>query len=376
MGEVYRLDTEAAYDATFKVTGSGHSQAWDSSSRLGGTGTGDVKFSVASTAQSYFSGSFTTTLKSALTFRVYYSLADATILDGTATEIGWLYSTTSFLTRISIKRTGSSYFLRVGQYNDGRVSAVFTDYEISSKGPDWLECSYVRPISNVSADGTVSYRTGNDGILGTQTGIDNYDEFAAINRIRFGAGHVMGLVPAGNTGDLYFGKIIVRDDADPIGPILLTDPSINILTLDAGNDLTNWSAVEGASKGTSSVTFTQESSGAPGRVEYQFSAGRFALNTAHRFTGLITPTILNYPHTDVRWFVRNDTTGLTKYHQMTLDGHSDNGGQSEIGEPKPFNIVFYSTSLTDRFTIGFENVANGQQGCSFSVSNLGVYIVL
>lgn len=154
------------------------------------------------------------------------------------------------------------------------------------------------------------------------------------------------------------------------------NPATNILTLDAGADLTTWSAVEGASKGTSSVTFIQEASGVPGRVQYTFAAGRFALNTAHRFTGLLTPTTLNYPHTDIKWFVKNERTGEVKWNTLTFDNHSDQGGQSEVGEAKPFNMVFCSTSALDQFTVGFENFANNQLGCTFTVSNLGVFIVV
>lgn len=375
MAEVYRLYTESHYDATTKTIGAGQSAAFDAISALGGA-RGDVRVTLDTTSGVKLEKVFAQIGANVLRVRVYYDFSSLSFPENVNIEFFSLFSSTSYLSRIGILLNSGVYYMRVGQYSDGRTSSSFNNYAAASRGPDYLEMYYIRPTSSISSNGSVQYSTGASGVIGTQTGIDNYDEFPAINKMWLGAGLVNGGVNDAFNGTYYLGKLLITNDANPIGPILLTDPSINILTLDAGNDLTNWSAVEGASKGTSSVTFTQESSGAPGRVEYQFSAGRFALNTAHRFTGLITPTILNYPHTDVRWFVRNDTTGLTKYHQMTLDGHSDNGGQSEIGEPKPFNIVFYSTSLTDRFTIGFENVANGQQGCSFSVSNLGVYIVL
>lgn len=159
---------------------------------------------------------------------------------------------------------------------------------------------------------------------------------------------------------------------------VVTDPSVNILTTDAGADLTTWTAADGASKGALEITFPQEAAEPAGNVTFQFAVGRFELNTVHHFTGFVTPTTLSYEHTDIKWFVRNDTTGETSFHQLTFDGHTDQGGQDEaaIGEAKPFNIVFYSTDPLDQFTVGFENFANNQLGCVFDVSNLGVFIII
>ena len=160
-------------------------------------------------------------------------------------------------------------------------------------------------------------------------------------------------------------------------PTLIVDPSTNILALDAiGSDLLSWLSLEGATHTPIGITFPQESSGTPARVQFTFEVGRFPLGVAHRFTGFLTPTTLNYPHTDIKWFVKNETTGEVQFHQMTFDGHADQGGQSEIGEAKPFNIVFYSKAVTDQFTVGFENFANNQPGCTFEVSGQGVYIVV
>lgn len=157
---------------------------------------------------------------------------------------------------------------------------------------------------------------------------------------------------------------------------IVVDPTVNILLSIFGGDLSNWTALEGASKGVNSISFPQESFGPPSKVELQFPTGQFALNIAHRFTGFLAPSVLAYPHTEVKWFVRNDRTGQVQFHLMTFDGHNTKGGQTEIGQLKPFGIIFYSTSLLDQFTVGFENLANGQLGCTFNVSDQGVFIIV
>lgn len=221
MGEVYRLYTESDYDATMKNTGSGQTQGWDATSRLGGGGEGDVKIVITGTPIVYFFYTITAIGSNALRFRFYYDFSAFTFQSGTVTEVFVVYSSAvNYLTRAYVKRVGSQYYFRVGQYNDGRTLSSFTDFAISSTGPDYLECYYVRPTSDMSGNGTVSYTTGVDGLIGTHTGIDNYDEFPLIQEVRFGAGLLSGSIPVGNTGNLFFGKILIRNDANPIGPFL------------------------------------------------------------------------------------------------------------------------------------------------------------
>ena len=270
---------------------------------------------------------------------------------------------------------GTSYIHQMRTVDD--VSQVDTATTPVSNGIHLMEFVMTRADTSISVNGSFKYFI--DGVVrASQSSKDFFDRAPSGTTFELQIGLPFG-ENANLIGTVFLDEVVVRQtakNAANIGIYQVVDPSVNILTADAGTDLTTWSAVEGASKGTSNVTFTQEASGVPGRVEYTFLPGRFALNTAHRFTGLLIPTTLNYEHTDIKWFVRNDTTGAVKFHQMTFDHHSDKGGQSEIGERKPFNIVFYSTSLTDQFTVGFENLANNQLGCTFTVSNLGVFIVV
>lgn len=168
-------------------------------------------------------------------------------------------------------------------------------------------------------------------------------------------------------------NVYVRTEGSPI--VQIENPATNILTLRAGSDLSTWTAADGASKGTSDITFPQEASGNPGKVTYTFLKNLILPNTCHRFTGFVIPTDLNYEHTDIKCFVKNERTGERRDCILTFDNHSDKGGQSEIGESKPFNVTFYASNQSDQFTVGFENFANNQPGCTFAVSGLGVFIV-
>ena len=218
MSRIYQLYTQSDYDATTKVTGSGQSQAWDTSTSLGDAGVGSVKFTSAGTPPIYAGKTFTESGTNYLTYRVYYDFSNFTITDAFNSEFLDLYSSVDYLSRISMLRSGSSYLLRCGQYNDGRAASTFTNYAISNKGPDYLEVRMVRPATDSSSDGTVTYVSGNDGTLGTQTGLDNYDEFPLINQFNLGLGLLNGNTQG--VGDAYIGKLLVTNDANPIGPFL------------------------------------------------------------------------------------------------------------------------------------------------------------
>lgn len=240
MGEVYRLYTEADYDATSKTTSSGQAQEWDITSQLGGGGGGDVKIVITNTSTVYFYKTITAIGSNALRFRFHYDFSAFTFQDGTNTEVFDVYSSAvNYLTRGSIKRVGSQYYFKIGQYSDGRTSSSSIDFAISSTGPDYLECYYVRPTSDMSSDGTASYTTGVDGLIGSHTGIDNYDEFPLIDQVRFGAGLLSGSIPEGSTGNLFFGKILIRNDANPIGPYAPARANKNIAAIRNSQMITN-----------------------------------------------------------------------------------------------------------------------------------------
>ena len=76
VAEVYRLYTEADYDATTKTTASGASQAWDNTSSLGGLA-GDMSYTIAPTKRAYVSTTYPTINAgnaSVVSYRYYFNV--------------------------------------------------------------------------------------------------------------------------------------------------------------------------------------------------------------------------------------------------------------------------------------------------------------
>ena len=269
---------------------------------------------------------------------------------------------------LNFLKVSGNYRLELAFFDDGSVLRSTASQTITNAIHD-VQLLIKRASSNSSIDAYLELWV--DGVkIGERRNIDIFDRTKA-TRLRVGGFSV----DTGTRGTLFVDAIVLTNTSDPITQPIIDDSGINILNLDAGATLSRWNALEGASKTLSSISFPKEASGTPARVEYAFSVNRFRLNKPHRFTGKIIPTILNYPHSDVKWFVKNVTTGQIQFHQISFDGHSDQGGSLEINEPKEFNIVFHPKSVNDQFTVGFENFANNQEGFSFNVEDLGVFII-
>lgn len=217
MSVVYDLNSEAVYDAMTKVIGAGQAQEWDTTRQLGGVA-GDIKSSTTTTNGMYSQATFALVGTSFCHVRYYFDLSETTWTDTTTAEVFNLWSSVGYLGRFGILRTGSDYFYRVGQYNDGRAGSKFNNYAIADSGPDYLEIRMVRPTNATSIDGTVTYITGREGTIGTQTGIDNYDEFPNINRVRIGHA-LLSAWALTNPTDFWLGKVVVRDDDVEIGAV-------------------------------------------------------------------------------------------------------------------------------------------------------------
>ena len=220
MSEVYRLYNEPDYNATTKTTGAGQAQEWDAAKSIGGLN-GYIKNTIVTTIPVFATATHAEINSNFMTIQVYYDFSQLTYPNNISLECINVYSTTGFLSRFGFQKNGSQYQWRMGQYKDARAGSVFTAYNVSGPGPDYLEMLYSRPSTHTSLDGTVHYATGLAGDIGTPTGLDNYDEFPLFSKIAVGGGLLAGSINAGFTGDFWIGKVIVTNDDTPIGPYVL-----------------------------------------------------------------------------------------------------------------------------------------------------------
>lgn len=225
VAEVYRLYTEANYNATTKSTGAGQAQVWDNTSALGGLN-GDVKVTIGSTTVVSASGTFSETGTNSCSIRQYFDFSSLTLPTNKFMEFFNLFVTPGVLSRVFIRNISGSVYLWIHQHKDGGAFSVGNTYAIGSLAPNYFESTYVRASTDMSADGTVTHRTGNEGLLGTQSGIDNYDYLPQISKAVVGGGLQSGSIDASISGDFWLGKLLVTNDANPIGPIILGNPQL------------------------------------------------------------------------------------------------------------------------------------------------------
>lgn len=218
MGEIYRLYTEAGYDATSKTTGSGQAQAWDATSRLGGGGSGDVKVTIVN-QNPVFADSSVLDLSSApsVRCRIYIDSSDM------AFSSNALFTVAALRINSGSRVVGFCYSFSSGQHailfqktNDGGVSVANNSVNIT-QGEHYIEILLTKASTSMSSDGSVTYFIDNVQVA-QRTGMDLYDDFALINQFRIGAHNDISSLDAGTSGDLFVGKIIIRDDANLIGP--------------------------------------------------------------------------------------------------------------------------------------------------------------
>ena len=225
MAEVYRLYTEAHYNNATKTTGAGQAQSWDTSRALGGLA-GDIKLTKASsqTQMAYVtSPTFSLIGETRLTARFYIDAADYTIPTGRDSTIfhPMSASTTDTAYLVYVANLSGSPYIRVTSFADGFTSSNF-GYIALPSGPHYIDIVLNRATSDVAGDASIYAYV--DGVLGyTRENYDFYDTFPLVDRVRFG---ISSANDNNILGDLYLGKLLITNDANPIGPISTYDPSL------------------------------------------------------------------------------------------------------------------------------------------------------
>jgi hypothetical protein len=107
------------------------------------------------------------------------------------------------------------YQIKWGAGKDSGSNTAGNTYTITDS-PHIIEINIVRAATNVSSDGTAELII--DGVSKqTITGLDNYDLFPVIDRVRMGA---CSGVTTGMSGTYYLDELIVNNDGGIIGPYL------------------------------------------------------------------------------------------------------------------------------------------------------------
>ena len=131
MAEIYRLYTEADYDAITKVTGAGQAQAWDAASQLGGGGSGDIAITLNGSTNPVYAQCPLTGYASltASSHRFYYNVDDLTIPSTNRFVIAWMRNESAnnpTYIFYHYNLSGTPTF-RVITYEDGATSAEVDD---------------------------------------------------------------------------------------------------------------------------------------------------------------------------------------------------------------------------------------------------------
>lgn len=223
MPVIFRSETEADYDAMGKVTGAGQSQAWDGS-RLLVKPHGAFTITIVNTNTVQASAQFPVigTSVTAFRYRVHYDWTELTMGIGESFHSCQIKTDVSApVSNIVPRRDGAGVYNMLCQsYNDAGaiVGNTTIDYPRALR---WFEVLVTRASTNVSSNGTFTYYVDTlDTPVATHTGIDNYDNFAKIDIIKFGGVSDTGPIDAGTSGNIYIGKILIRNDAQPIGPFV------------------------------------------------------------------------------------------------------------------------------------------------------------
>ena len=214
MGEIYRLYTEVDYDATTKVTGSGQSQSWDAASLLGGGGSGDIKFTLANANGVYTKKAFTGITSNYCFYRYYQSHDDLSLPSNAKYSYTMsLLATGGFNSRLFVQNISGTVKMFHRMAND---SGSNSDASVTLAGANnvLIEVRCFKASDNSTPDGYQELWV-NGALVSTISSVLLYDRF------NFYEVHIGPTQSNGATGDLYIGKLLITDDANPIGPIVL-----------------------------------------------------------------------------------------------------------------------------------------------------------
>lgn len=221
MAEVYRLYTEADYDATTKTTASGASQAWDNASSLGGLA-GDISYTIAPTKRAYVSKTYPTIHAgnaSVVSYRYYFNVSGISI----PSTLNYVYlnrlNTSGFPgdSRLVLLNISSVLNLSLYAYSDS--GALNQSFWPIVGTPTWAEIKIHRSTDNATADGYQELYV--DGVLRlTSSPQIIYDAF------NYSTFYLGPWFENNATGTVKLGKFMITNDADPIGQISTYDPSL------------------------------------------------------------------------------------------------------------------------------------------------------
>ena len=216
--ELYRLYTESDYNETTKTTQSGQAQAWDGLSKLGGL-FGDMNISLAGgTTNTVFvthSGLYIGDSTS-LAIRLYFDSADIEQSDGDVLGLLSLYDSAITL-GFGLSQLGSQSRIMFAVAPD--TGGLNLDYVNIDAGQHYVDIVAFKSDTDSSNNGSVDYYV--DGNLEAQrTSLDFYSTFSGLANIEVGPGLTLSGPDVGTSGDVWIGKILITNDANPIGPFL------------------------------------------------------------------------------------------------------------------------------------------------------------
>ena len=217
MSNIYEVQTEAQYNGTAKTTVAGLAQSWDDTSALGGLA-GDVKIVLpgGSTGAAYFGNSITALGASTqyLNMRMYVLPSGLTMSNGD--QFNMMYcrraSPATFLFFLGLRRTDPGYSLVAYEYHD---SGLFDNHVMAIPDTEtYAEISVQKASTAMSGDGVFTARI-NGSIEYQNTSASIYTNLETVNQVLFGN---IGGLDTTTSGDFFIGKILITDDANPIGP--------------------------------------------------------------------------------------------------------------------------------------------------------------
>jgi len=122
-------------------------------------------------------------------------------------------NTTGMCAAVYLNHSTTDYRIYVAIKDDVPADTYGTKFVITD-APHYIEIYLQRAATNSSADGSLQLWI--DGVnKETISGIDNYDRFAALNSVDFGA--IYGLA-SGISGTFFLDDLVVNDDGGEIGP--------------------------------------------------------------------------------------------------------------------------------------------------------------
>ena len=220
MSEIYRLYTEAHYNAATKFTGTGQAQVWDTSLAMGSVA-GDMKFTLGGSTQNV---NVTHAIvvgagPSYIRLRYYINTASFGIAATTiAGVIGLRNGTTNYQSLMVYSPDGVDHWIGMATNNDAGTFVSNKWVTGLALGTHWVEYQIKKGSSSVATDAEATLWVDTlDAPKQTQGGFTFYNRFEGINSVA--AGTVYSAT-TGLSGSLYLGKLLITNDANPIGPFL------------------------------------------------------------------------------------------------------------------------------------------------------------